>query len=61
MSEWPPCDTCGQPATIIAQDMIEIENWTTGWMEYEPAGVRRGCDEHPVESRILARRTWRHV
>jgi hypothetical protein len=45
------CDSCDKPATTACFDVIKRENWITRHYEREPLGpVKRGCDDHPVES-----------
>lgn len=57
------CDVCGDPAVVEVKDVIEIDNYLTGIVEYEAVkGTRAGCEAHRVESRTVARRrkpaTW---
>jgi hypothetical protein len=54
------CDTCGEQATELCIDLVEIDNYETGLIEHEraPTPVRRGCNKHPVHSRILYLERW---
>lgn len=49
------CDTCGEPATMFARDMKRYVGETgRSFEEYLPvAPLKRGCDEHPVQSKTI--------
>lgn len=45
------CDTCGEPATCWARDVIRTANIETGCYDHgATGGVKRGCEKHPVDS-----------
>ena len=57
MKKNPKCDRCDNRATMIAQNTVEIQQ-IDGYTRHEPAPedmrFEYGCDDHPVESKVMA-------
>lgn len=48
------CDVCGKPATNWARDTIRHEPPGATYVTHSPVDyVKRGCDDHPVESEVV--------
>ena len=58
------CDTCGEQATMVAYDYIEIRH-LNGKIDHEPCPPpydrRYGCNDHPVEGKMdaMVSEPWR--
>lgn len=48
--DWPPCDTCGEPSTSTARDVLEIYDPMSPYRKKELGPLKCGCAGHPVES-----------
>ncbi len=57
--EWGACEVCGEPAIDRCIDIVEVPLNAGGDERYKPSKnpMRRGCEKHPVQSRIVA--GWR--
>ena len=44
------CDACGEPATMLARDMM-LDGVVDGWAKWKPHGAWKcGCKKHPVKA-----------
>ena len=49
--DYPKCDRCEKPATMVCVDILRHEAPGQIYVEYSPIpGVKSGCDDHPVKS-----------